>query len=131
ITVGSNIASKMWYPFFEMTKQISVFQFIENLDALAVAIWMSSVFIKLSIYLFITSYGTAQFLNIKNWKTLIWFIAPVVTVLSLFPKNVIEATSNYLMNYWVPIVLPINMIGLPLLLLIAGKIKQRKQQTCG
>lgn len=131
ITVGSNIASKMWYPFFEMTKQISVFQFIENLDALAVAIWMSSVFIKLSIYMFITSYGTAQFLNIKNWKTLIWFIAPVVMVLSLFPKNVIEATSNYLMNYWVPIVLPINMIGLPLLLLIVGKIKQRKQQTCG
>lgn len=124
MTVGVNLTSKMWYPFFEMTKKISIFGFIENLDAIAVIIWIASVFIKLSIYMFVTSYGTAQFLQVKNWKMMIWFIAPVVMVFSLFPQNISEATGNYLNNYWVPFVLPVNMLGLPLLLLIVGKIRQ-------
>ncbi|MDQ0886764.1 hypothetical protein QFZ81_001852 [Paenibacillus sp. V4I9] len=71
LTVGVNLTSKMWYPFFEMTKKIAVFGFIENLDAIAVVIWIASVFIKLSIYMFVTSYGTAQFLQVKNWKNMI------------------------------------------------------------
>lgn len=126
VTMGTNLAPKMWYPFFEMSRKISLFGFIENFDPLTIVIWVASVFIKLAIYLFITSYGTAQFLQIKNWRTMIWFNAPVVMAFAYFPKNVSEATSNYLLHYWVPVALPINMIGLPLLLLIVGKIKRSK-----
>lgn len=60
---------------------------------------------------------------------MIWLIAPVIMVFAYFPANVSEATSNYLMNYWVPIALPVNMIALPLLLLIVGKIKQKKSKS--
>ncbi|MDQ0920818.1 endospore germination permease [Paenibacillus sp. V4I5] len=127
LTVGVNLSSKMWYPFFEMTKKIAVFGFIENLDAIAVVIWIASVFVKLSIYMFVASYGTAQFIQVKNWKNMIWFIAPVVTAFAFIPQNVSEATGSYLNHYWVPFVLPVNMIGLPLLLLIVGKIRQKKQ----
>jgi spore germination protein KB len=127
MTSGVNLSSKAWYPFFEMTKRISLFGFIDNLDAIPVVIWIASVFVKLAIYLFITSYGTAQFLKVSNWRTMVWFIAPVIFVFSLFPQNVTEATAHYLLNYWVPVALPVNMIGLPLLLLIVGKIKQGKQ----
>lgn len=130
-SIGVNLSPKMWYPFFEMTRKITLWGFLENFDPFTIVIWISSVFIKLSIYLFITAYGTAQFLRIKNWRILIWFIAPVMIVFALFPKNVVEATANYLLNYWVPIALPINMLGLPLLLLIVGKIKQRKAQSVG
>ncbi|WP_239696923.1 GerAB/ArcD/ProY family transporter [Paenibacillus oryzisoli] len=126
LTLGVNLSSNMWYPFFEMTKKIAIFGFIENLDALAVVIWIASVFIKLSIYMFVASYGTAQLLHVNNWKNMIWFIAPVVTAFAFIPQNVSEATGSYLNHYWVPFVLPINMIGLPLLLLIVGKIQQRK-----
>lgn len=129
VTIGINLSPRLWYPFFEMSRKISLFGFIENFDALTVVIWVASVFIKLVIYLFITSYGTAQFLGIKNWKNLVWFIAPIILIFALFPKNVSEATSNYLLNYWVPVALPINMIGLPLLLLIVGKMRIRKLRT--
>lgn len=129
LTVGASVSQKMWYPFFEMTKKISLFMFIENLDPFIVLIWLFSVFIKLSIYLWVTCYGTAQFLQMKNWKTLIWFVAPITVLFSLIPKNVSQATTNYLLHYWVPVVLPVNMIGLPLLMLIVGKIRQKKNPS--
>ncbi|WP_373232706.1 endospore germination permease [Cohnella sp.] len=128
-SIGVNLSPKMWYPFFEMTRKITLWGFLENFDPFTIVIWICSVFIKLAIYLFITAYGTAQFLRIKNWRILIWFIAPVMVGFALFPKNVVEATANYLLNYWVPIALPVNMLGLPLLLLIVGKIKQKKTQS--
>lgn len=129
ITLGVNLSPKMWYPFFEMTKKISLFGFIDNFDAIPIVIWIASVFIKLALYFFITSYGTAQLLQVRNWRIMIWFIAPVMFAFALIPQNVSEATSHYLLHYWVPVVLPVNMIGLPLLLLIAGKIKLMKSQT--
>ncbi|XEC96286.1 endospore germination permease [Paenibacillus tarimensis] len=128
LTVGPNVAMKAWYPFFEMTKEISL-GFVENLDALAVVIWISSVFIKLSIYMFVTSYGTAQLLKVKNWRNLIWFIAPITLAFAFMPRNVTEATNHYLLNYWVPVVLPVNMIGLPLLLLLIGKRKKAAEKS--
>jgi spore germination protein KB len=130
-SIGVNLAPKMWYPFFEMSRKISLFGFIENFDPLTIVIWVASVFIKLAIYLFISSYGTAQLLKIKNWKMMIFFIAPVVMVFAYFPKNVSESTANYLLNYWVPYALPINMIFFPLLLLVVGKIKLRSETRSG
>lgn len=127
MTTGVNLSPKMRYPFFEMTKKISLFGFLDNFDAIPVVIWIASVFIKLAIYLFITSYGTAQLLKVASWRTMIWFIAPVIFVFALVPRDVTEATDHYLLNYWVPVALPVNMIGLPLLLLIVGKIRQGKR----
>lgn len=126
-TIGVNLAPSMWYPFFEMTKKISLFGFIDNFDAIPVVVWIASVFIKLAVYLFIASYGTAQFLHIRNWKIMIWFIAPVMFAFALIPQNVTEATKHYLLHYWVPVALPVNMLGLPLLLLVIGKWRQGKR----
>ncbi|MHA6533447.1 GerAB/ArcD/ProY family transporter [Paenibacillus sp. BAC0078] len=125
-TIGINSASNMWYPFFEMTKKISLFGFIDNFDAIPVVIWIASVFLKLAVLLFLMSYGTAQFLHVRNWRTMIWFIAPVMFVFALIPQNVTEATTNYLQRYWVPVAMPVNMLGLPLLLFIVGKWRQGK-----
>ena len=59
LTINPHLAAHMWYPFFEMTKKIQI-GFVENWDVLAVVIWISSVFIKLTVYMFIASYGTAS-----------------------------------------------------------------------
>ncbi|MDQ0194174.1 GerAB/ArcD/ProY family transporter [Paenibacillus wynnii] len=126
-TIGVNLSTKLWYPFFEMTKKISLFGFIDNFDAIPVVIWITSVFVKLSVLLFLMSYGTAQFLHVRKWRIMIWFIAPVIFVFALIPQDVTEATGHYLNHYWVPVVLPVNMLGLPLLLLIAGKWRQRNK----
>lgn len=130
-TIGVELSPGMWYPFFEMTRKISLLGFLDNFDPFTIVIWIASVFVKLSIYLFVASYGTAQFLNVVDWRRLIWPIAPVIFFLALVPRNMSDATSHYLLNYWLPISLPVNMIGLPLLLLIVGnwRVVRTQRQT--
>ncbi|THE09654.1 hypothetical protein E1I69_21585 [Bacillus timonensis] len=125
---GPNLSSRLWYPFFEMARYISLMQFMQNLEIIVTVIWIFSIFIKLSIYLFVSSYGIAQWLNIKDWRKVIWFVAIASIVLSLIYPNNNVASVSYLEKYWLPFVLPINMIGIPLLLWGIGVIRKNSKQ---
>jgi spore germination protein KB len=120
---GPDLPAKFIYPLYSAATYISVMEFIQNVDVLAVLLWIIGIFIKLSLYLFITSYGTAQLFHIKKWKHTIWLIAPIVFVISLLPRN-----TNDSMNYakfWLAVIFPINIIGIPLLLWIVGTIRKK------
>ncbi|GMA61380.1 spore germination protein [Alicyclobacillus fastidiosus] len=124
LTFG-NLASRMWYPFFDMARYVSVMDFIQNIDAVVVIVWLLSVFIKLSLYMFIASYGTAQWLGMKDWRKPIWFISPIVFVLALLPANIDVASMDYPTKFWIPYILPINIVGIPVLLWTVGSIRKK------
>ncbi|MFC4766450.1 GerAB/ArcD/ProY family transporter, partial [Effusibacillus consociatus] len=90
--LGPNVAGRMWYPFFTMVQMISIADFLTNVDAIVIVIWVGSVFIKLCLYFFIASFGSAQWLNVPKWTRMVWFVFPVATGLSLLPRNIVEAS---------------------------------------
>lgn len=120
---GPNLPAKLIYPLYSAVTYISVMEFIQNVDVLAVSLWIIGIFIKLSLYLFITSYGTAQFFHIKKWKHTIWWIAPIVFAVSLLPRNTNDSMSYA--KFWLAVIYPINIIGIPLLLWIVGTIRKK------
>ncbi|NOU62514.1 GerAB/ArcD/ProY family transporter [Paenibacillus sp. LMG 31461] len=122
---GPGLSAKMTHPFFDMVRFISFGGFIENIDVVIVLIWIISVFIKMSIYFFISCYGTAQWLHMKDWRKLIWFVAPIVLIQSWMYPNITVSDIEYVTRYWIPIVLPINMFGIPLFLWIVASIRKK------
>ncbi|KIL41929.1 membrane protein [Gordoniibacillus kamchatkensis] len=123
MVLGPNLPAKFIYPMYSVVTYISVMEFIQNVDVLNVLIWIIGIFIKASLYFFITSYGTAQFFHIKKWKNTIWLIAPIVFVISLLPRN-----TNEVMNFakfWRDVIFPVNLVGIPLLLWIIGSIRKK------
>ncbi|TVX99058.1 GerAB/ArcD/ProY family transporter [Cohnella terricola] len=132
MTFGPELPARMWAPFFGMTRFISVLGFIQNVDIFVVVIWLFSAFIKLSLFLFVTVYGTAQWLNLKNWRSLIWVLAPLILIFALLPQNATAPIKDYVQQFWLPYVIPINVIGIPLLLwgvsMMRGKSSQRKER---
>ncbi|RAP77435.1 GerAB/ArcD/ProY family transporter [Paenibacillus montanisoli] len=120
---GPNISAKLIYPLYSAVTFISVMEFIQNVDVLAVLLWIIGIFIKLSLYLFITSYGTAQFFHIKKWKHTIWFIALIVFGIALLPRSIND--SQVYAKFWLAVILPVNILGIPLLLWIIGSIRKK------
>ncbi|NQX58168.1 GerAB/ArcD/ProY family transporter [Paenibacillus qinlingensis] len=123
LVFGPNLPANFIYPLYSAMSYISVMDFIQNVDVLAVLLWIIGIFIKLSLYTFITSYGAAQIFHLKKWQHAIWLIAPIVFVISLLPQN-----TNDSMNYakfWLAVIFPINLIGIPLLLWIIGSIRKK------
>ncbi|MNO57199.1 Spore germination protein YndE [compost metagenome] len=125
MTFGPNLSSRIWFPFFSVTRFISVLGFIQNVDIIILIIWMFSVFIKLSLYLFVTLFGAAQWLNIKDWRKLIWVIVPITFFTSLIPKNITEIVIDYPQKILLPYFMPLNVFCIPILLWIVGTLRNK------
>lgn len=124
---GPGLASRMWYPYFQMVGFISIMEFIQNIEIAVTIIWILSIFIKLSTFLFVTSYSIAELFHVKDWRKVIWFIAVALIPLSMFYPNFISASITFPQKFWLPFVVPINMVGIPMLLWIVGMIRKSKK----
>lgn len=124
LTFG-NLASEMWYPFNRMIRFISIMEFIQNVDVLIVILWLLSIFIKLSMLLFLTSYGTAEWLGIKKWRNLIWVTAGVTFAIAVFFPDVDTSAIIYPVKIWIPYVLPLDMFAIPLFIWLVAIIKKK------
>ncbi|MFJ5761185.1 endospore germination permease [Neobacillus sp. NPDC093182] len=125
-TFGPNLPAHMWYPYFRLIRVISVADFIQNVDIIFIVVWLTSVFMRLAIFFFVASYGSAQFLKIKNWKKMIFINALIVYIISLLPRGIVMSDILYPVFITQRITMPVLLFGIPLLLLIIAKIRKRK-----
>lgn len=123
-------ASRQSYPFLNLVRFVS-FGFLQNLDAIVIAIWIMGIFIKISLYLFAASYGSAQWFGIKRWRIVIFIAAPIALVLSMLPRNFVDSSILFPKLVAVPFNLPVLFILLPLLLWTVGSIRNRKMKKKG
>ncbi|WP_308639910.1 GerAB/ArcD/ProY family transporter [Paenibacillus silvisoli] len=122
MTFGTNIGSTLIFPYFGMVRFINYLEFIQNMDVWIMFIWIFSVFVKLAIYLFINSYGTAQLIGVKNWRAIIWIAAAIIFTISLVPANLF-GLLDYAKFIWIIYIFPIFIVGLPVLMLLLSLIR--------
>ncbi|MBP3965803.1 GerAB/ArcD/ProY family transporter [Paenibacillus lignilyticus] len=123
--IGYGAGAGLTYPFFNLIRYMTYFDFLQNLDSLVVAIWIISVFLKVSLYFFVSTYGTAQWLGVKKWKRLMWGVAPFVLLLAFIPRDFIESSVYFPQKIAIPYLLPVHCVGVPLLLWGIAKLRLR------
>ncbi|NBD27681.1 GerAB/ArcD/ProY family transporter [Paenibacillus glycinis] len=119
------------YPYFNLIRNTSYFDFVQNLDSLVIAIWIVSVFIKVSLYFFVCVYGTAQWVKVRKWKRMIWISAPIVFVISLIPRDFVESSVIFPQKIAIPYILPYHMFGIPLVLWAIAKLRHLGKPSDG
>ncbi|PQP85524.1 MULTISPECIES: endospore germination permease [Paenibacillus] len=126
---GSALASKMLFPTFEMMRYVSLMEFIQNIEIFSSVLWFFSVFLKLSLYLFIACYGMSQWMGLKRWSISVWVISPAVYIIAwIFPQTVLY-TSQIQLHLSVHYVMPIELIGIPFLMWMIGKVRKRRSHS--
>jgi spore germination protein KB len=126
-TFGIHIGSSMYFPYFAMVRFINYLDFVQNMDVWIVFIWIFCVLVKLSMYLFINSYGTAQLFGVKKWRGMIAITAPVIFAISLIPANIF-GILDYANLVWTAYVFPIFIVGIPLVILLVSLIRGKHVQ---
>ncbi|CAG7608413.1 Spore germination protein YndE [Paenibacillus solanacearum] len=122
---GPYVAAGYPYPMLMIVRSISLGGIIENLDAIVITIWITSIFTKLALYLFVAVYGTAQLFGLKDWRKPIWIIAPLCMILALIPFNFEEISVIFPALIAVRYMFPLWMVGGPLLLFLVALIRRR------
>ncbi|MGO4275120.1 GerAB/ArcD/ProY family transporter, partial [Paenibacillus sp. TAF58] len=125
---GNSVPAKLQYPIFSFIQYISVMGFIQNMDILVVVGFIFSIYLKLSLYLFITSYGSAQLFQIRNWRKVIWVPATLIFIVSLLPRNIDESQVIFPM-FLKNIIFPIFRFGVPTLLLLIAILRRKNLKS--
>ncbi len=121
-------AARLVLPSLTIAKNIRVAQFIEHLEALVVFIWISGVFIKITIFLYVTALATNQWLGLNRQRLLNWPLAAILAPLAVyfFPNSL--ALAKFIEKASFPYLYSFE-IGIPLLLLIVAAMRGKREVT--
>jgi spore germination protein KB len=125
VFVGVHVAPRCTYPWVTYIRSINILDFIQNIDAFSAFIWTFANTISIATSLFMTSYGIAELWNPSHWRTVAVIVSVVAFVCAVLSLPMPHFTTVIRQTIFVPWVLPVNMIGIPLLFYIVGSWRRR------
>lgn len=114
------------YPVMIAARYITIADFMQHLEALVIALWISGIYVKISTFLYIYSLSIAQWLGIKDYRPVVIPTAFLCTVFAYWiarGKSDISSMISASANIYTLVMLLI----LPALLLGIGAIRKKSQ----
>lgn len=102
-------------PSLELARFSSIGKYIQNLDVLILAIWITGIYVKIMIFIYSGSYAVAQVFRLKDYKSVIFPIGFFISGVAVSNINV-RVTELDFMHYIVPI------YGITMALIIPGTL---------
>jgi len=119
---------RLEYPVLSIARYISVGDFLERMDPLIVFMWVGGVFIKIAVFHYCTVLALAQWLNLKDYRPLVVPVGSILVVFSVILwENIVELIGQ--LEKIVPVPFLIIEVGIPIILLIAAKLKRKGERT--
>jgi spore germination protein KB len=118
-------AARMEFPTFSELRYITAGSVLYRFDSIAILFWTTGLTIRIAIFFYGLSLGTAQALKLKSYRPIVIPFAWLIGVGSvLFVKNYQELT-DFLFHTYVPLNL-IMGVAIPLLLLLVAPLVMKK-----
>jgi spore germination protein KB len=124
---GPTIATELVVPIYSLTKFVSILNFIQNIDAFFIPLWLLGAFIKLSIYLFILSYGLSEWTGFQKWRLLACAAALILLGYVIYGSHHIQTSIKLNHLLFVGFLYPFLYIVVPLTLWMLGVLRSRHQ----
>lgn len=123
---GVEEANNLTLPVFSLVRMVSVANFLERIEAVMVAVWISLLYTKISIYLYAGVIGVGQWLHLKSYRFLIIPMALIAVVLTYTSFESMADIKHFISPInWGIIGIFIGFI-LPTILFIIASFKRRK-----
>ncbi|NRQ53443.1 endospore germination permease [Brevibacillus sp. HD1.4A] len=123
---GTDVAT-MLYPLMAAARYVSFADFFENLESLVMAIWIMGAFIKISVFYYATALGSAQLLNLSDYRPIVLPLGFLITLFSFWSIPSLMETSKFDVAVF-PFLGPLVLTLLPLLLLLLSFVRPARQE---
>ncbi|MBL0386607.1 endospore germination permease [Tumebacillus sp. ITR2] len=125
--LGPELFARNIYPMITAVQQVSLADFIENLDSMIVVYIGIAAFFKVSVFLYAAAVGTASLFRLQEYRSVAAPLSLVVLLLSFFmsdnlPEHVFVGLRWVPWLLWVPL-----FILVPLLVWLLAKFRRREE----
>jgi len=118
---GPKVTADMTFPALEMVRLIRLGDLITNLDILMMMVWVGGIFLKFTIIYYSVCLGSAQWLDLKDYRPLVIPLGVCMAAYSLFAYHGIDDYMTMLTRTF-PGNAFAHEVVLPLLLLLASLV---------
>ncbi|MFC5653224.1 endospore germination permease [Paenibacillus solisilvae] len=122
--------SEMLYPLMSAARYISFADFFEHLEAIVMAIWVMGNFIQMIVFYYGVVLGTAQLLNLKDFRPLVIPVNFLILLLGLWISPNLAVLSKYL-GTLIPFETFFMRFLIPVLLLFIAWIRRSNRRQGG
>jgi spore germination protein KB len=120
--VFGDLTSSFVYPVMVAFRYISLADFFEHLESLAMMIWVGGTFVKISVFYYVIVTGTAQWLKLSNYRPLTLPIGFLLVLMSMW-----LAPSLQQLIHFITTISPFYFVSvetmLPMLLLLIAWVQ--------
>lgn len=116
LVIGADLTHRQLYPSYVLAKTINVGAFFQRVEAIMAAIWLLTIFFKLTICFYASLLGFAQTLKLKEYRFLTLPFGMLTLVLSIAASPGTTHFNNFVARMWTPFSLTFGLF-LPLVLL--------------
>lgn len=128
--LGEDTTEHTIYPLYLLVKQISVADFVENLDVIVALNMIITAYVKVTIYLFAAIRSFQLLMKVSCSRSLIFPVVLIVYLLAMtMSTNINEHIYVGIQNTRLTLWNPLLYIFLPGFLLIVTLIKKKRQST--
>ncbi|WP_316397412.1 endospore germination permease [Metabacillus litoralis] len=128
LILGTETSSINAYPSYALGQRISIGGFLERIEVIVAIIWVLTIYFKVTLCYYGLSIGLAQVLGLKSYKILLFPLAFLILTFSIFAHPNIVHFNDFTSLTWTPYSLTVCFF-LPLLLLIVGKVRQKRSAS--
>lgn len=123
-TFGVNLTSKFLFPALQYVRLASIGPYIQNLDVMIMMVWISGIFIKISLSYYLTATALSQVTNSKSHKNYIIPIGFIVIILSVASSRML-VEHLYFLKYILPFYFLVMTLVIPLILLLISALRKK------
>jgi spore germination protein KB len=124
--VFGELTSSFVYPVMVVFKFISIADFFEHLESLAMMIWVGGTFVKISIFYYVIVTGTAQWLKLSNYRPLTLPIGLLLVLMSLWLAPGLQQIIHFITTISPFYFLSVETM-IPMLLLLISLVQCKKE----
>lgn len=124
--LGDATANKI-YPLMNVGRYASFAGFFENMEAVIMAVWIAGAFVKISVFYYVTALGMAQWLNLSDYRPIVWPLGILIVQFSFWgaPSTMAMARYDFMVfTYYAALI----QLILPMLLLVIAFVRNRKKK---
>ncbi|MFC9774788.1 GerAB/ArcD/ProY family transporter [Paenibacillus chitinolyticus] len=125
---GPSLAANLTYANLEMTRYIQLGNFIQNMDPILILMWLFTLLVKISLFLYISVITVTQTLKMKDTRLLTLPFGVTVIFLCLWMVNSSETLDRFAGTTAVPMTLLAELIPVVYLLIDALRSRFKKRQ---
>ncbi len=129
IAVFGPLTGKLLFPALEFVRFAKIGKYLQNLDITIMGVWLTGIFVKVTVALYISLQSLVQVFEIKGSNHLIIPMVILVLALSSAPARVVEI--YHFAHYILPFYTFFAAFIIPSLILLVSKLRKNRPNPGG